>query len=262
MGDAGKDTKAAMTPDGPTRLEQLKSALTEPADTISAAQKYAGERVREATSATLGQMKDAHRLVSGVLGGILLRTDGKRTPHGGGHHERRVLFASYVVGMPLCEQAILEGRYLQALTLLRHEMETLAQIMSSHAGKRTPGKQATMAILGRDIARYYGDLSAAAHASNHVMASGLLTEEMEGHDRISTATYFYPVENRTLARRAFALHLILTIRLIEQVGIDYGMTHPRDSFRPLDLEAVNLALDLMKAEGMVEDIPAKTSLEV
>ena len=117
-----------------------------------------------------------------------------------------------------------------------------------------------MAVLGRDISRIYGELSAAAHASNHDMASGLLTGVMENEETISRATYFYPVENEKLARQAFALHLVLTMNLIGQVAIDYNKAHPEDGFGPLDREALNLALDLLNAEGVVENTPTKTSL--
>jgi len=205
-------------------------------------------------------MVDAHLLITGVLAGALIRTNGMRTEYDVYHQERQVLFASYVVGMSICEQAIEEGRYLQAMTLLRQEMETLAQIVTSHAGKRESGKLANMAALGKDISRTYGDLSAAAHASNHDMASHLLTAAMEGEEAISRATYFYPVANANLARRAFALHLVLTMNLIGQVSIDYYKTHPKDGFGPADQEALNLAVDLLKEEGMLEEFPSKTSL--
>jgi hypothetical protein len=247
-------------PDTTTRLEELKGILNGPAATLNAGQRFASDQVREKTKAAFGRLVDAHLLVSGVIAGVLLRTDGKRTEDGLLHQERRVLFAAYVVGMPLCEQAIEEGRYLQALTLLRQEMETLAQIVTSHAGKRKPGEVANVAVLGKDIARTYGDLSAAAHSSNHDMASGLLTEILETEDRISTGTYFYPVQNMKLARQAFALHLVLTMNLIGQVAIDYNKAHPKDGFGPLDQEALNLAMDLMKAEGLVEKTPTKASL--
>lgn len=260
MGDAGKDTEAIRTPDGTTRLEQLKAALLDPAATLYGAQRFAGDQVRAKTKTSFGRMMDAHQLVSGVLAGVLLRTDGKRTLDGLLNQERRVLFASYVIGMPLCELALEEGRYLQAMTLIRQEMETLAQIVTSHSGQRRPGKPASVAVLGKDISRIYGDLSAAAHASNHDMASGLLTHEMEREDSISRATYFYPVENMKLARQAFALHLVLTMNLIGQVAIDYNKAHPEDGFGPLEQEALNLALELLKAEGMVEGTPTKTSL--
>ena len=247
-------------PDRTTRLEELKSILIGPAATLYAAQKVASDQISEKTKAALGQLVDAHLLVSGVLGGVLLRTNGKYTEHGALHQERRVLFAAYVVGMPLCELAIEEGRYLQALTLLRHEMETLAQIVTSHAGKRKRGELANVAVLGKDIARAYGDLSAAAHSSNHDMASELLTEVRETEDRISRGTYFYPVQNMKLARQAFALHLVLTMNLIGQVSIDYNKAHPEDGFGPQDQEALELALELLKSEGVVEGTPTKASL--
>jgi hypothetical protein len=260
MRDSGKDTKAVRTPEGTKRSEELKTALLGPAETLYGAQKVVCDQVRSNTKAALGRIVDAHLLVRGVLAGVLLRTDGKRIEDGILHQERRVLFASYVIGMPLCEQAIEEGRYLQAFTLLRQEMETLAQIVTSHAGKRKPGKLASVAVLGKDISRIYGDLSAAAHASNHDMASDLLTEVMESEEAISRATYFYPVENMNLARRAFALHLVLTMNLIGQVSIDYNKAHPNEGFGPLDQEALNLAMDLLKSEGMVEDAPTKSRL--
>jgi hypothetical protein len=247
-------------PDGTMRLEQLKTALTPSATTLCRAQKFAGDHVRAKSKATFGRMLDAHLLVSGVLAAVLLRTNGKRTEDGLLNQERRVLFASYVIGMPVCELAIEEGRYLQAMTLLRQEMETLAQIVISHAGRRKPGKPATVAVLGRDISRIYGELSAAAHASNHDMASGLLTGVTENEETISRATYFYPVENMKLARQAFALHLVLTMNLIGQVAIDYNKAHPKDGFRPLEQEALNLVVDLLRAEGVVENMPTKTSL--
>jgi len=235
-----------------SRLEYLKSVLTEPALTIRAAQDYAGNEVRAKTRDALGRMADAHLLIAGVIGGMLLRTDGKRTESGDAMHERCVLFASYVVGMSLCEQAIEEGRYLQSLALLRQEMETLAQVVSSQSGKRKHGKVANVTVLRKDISRLYGTLSAAAHSSKHSMASELLTRKVESEHRISTGTYFYPVLNAELARRAFALHLILTVDLICQMAVDYQQTHPSDGVGALDQETVNLALALMAEEGMVE----------
>jgi hypothetical protein len=203
---------------------------------------------------------DAHLLVTGVLGGALLRTNGKLTKDGALNEERRVLFAAFVIGMPLCEQAIEEGRYLQAMALLRQEMETLAQVMLSHAGKRKHGEVANVAILGKDIARVYGELSAAAHASSHPMASDVLTQIMDHKDAPGglRATLFYPVENLVLARQAFALHLVLTMNLIGQVADDYNKAHPGDGFSSRDQETLNFAVELMNAEGLLEDLPAPT----
>jgi hypothetical protein len=75
---------------------------------------------------------------------------------------------------------------------------------------------------------------------------------METEDRISRATYFYPVGNSKRARQAFTLHLLLLSHLITQISIDYNKVHPADGFGPLDLEALNMAMELMRAEGVVE----------
>lgn len=260
MGNAEKNTEAIRTPDETTRLEQLKTALRGPALTLYGAQSFAGDQVRAKSKASFGRMIDAHLLVSGVLAAVLLRTNGKRTQDGLLNQERRVLFASYVVGMSVCELAIQEGRYLQAMTLLRQEMETLAQIVESHDGTRKPGQTANVKVLGKDLSRVYGDLSAAAHASSHDMVSGFVTGIMETEEATTRATYFYPVENMKLARQAFALHLVLTMNLIGQIAIDYNKAHPKDGFGPLEQEALNVAMELLKAEGVVEGIPTKTSL--
>lgn len=260
MGQGEKNAEAIRTPDETTRLEQLKAAFREPTLTLYGAQSFAGDQVRAKSKASFGGMVDAHLLVSGVLAGVLLRTNGKRTQDGLLNQERRVLFASYVVGMPVCELAIQEGRYLQAMTLLRQEMETLAQIVESHDGKKKPGQTANVKVLGKDLSRVHGDLSAAAHASNHDMVFGFVTGVMESEEAITRATYFYPIENMKLARQAFALHLVLTMNLVGQMAIDYNTVHPEDGFGPLEQEALNAAMELLRAEGVVEGIPTKTSL--
>lgn len=115
---------------------------------------------------------------------------------------------------------------------------------------------ANVTVLGQDVSRAYGDLSAAAHASNHDMASELLTKVVdETEDRISRGIYFYPVQNMKLARQAFALHLMLTIHLITQVAIHCNQAHPKDGFGRLDQEALNLTIELMKQVGLAEEVP-------
>jgi hypothetical protein len=234
--------------------DDLLGLMAHPAATLLAAQKVYADQVREKTKAAYGKLRDAHWLVCGVLGGVLLRTNGKITEFGITNDERRVLFASFVIGMTLCERAIEEGRYLQAMALLRQEMETVAQIVASHTGRKVPLKQATVAVLGKDIARLYGGLSAAAHVSDHDMALGMMTQTMDGNGLPGPTqiTRFYPSFDSEMARRSFALHLLLMARLIEQMSIDYQIAHPEDGFGPDDQKAVDAALDLMKAEGMIE----------
>ncbi len=262
MTDAEKDTKASLTPDAIARLEELKGILSNDAVALTARQKAAGDKVRERTKADLGRLSDAHLLTCGVLAGVLRRTSGLPMKRSAATEERMVLFASFVVGLPLFEQAIEEGRYLQAMALVRQAMETLAQLVGSHHGRRVPGKTVPVNILGTDIARAYGDLSAAAHNANHDLASGLLTREMREPllPGASRARFFFPVENKGLARQAFALHLVLLMNLIGQAALDYNKAYSGGGFGPRDKEALDLAAELMRAEGVLDSAP-KTAQE-
>lgn len=69
----------------------------------------------------------------------------------------------------------------------------------------------------------------------------------------TSGTRYFPAFDEGLARRSFALHLMLIMRVIEQMSIDYTERHGKeDRFCKQDIEAVNLAISLMHAEGVVE----------
>ncbi len=61
----------------------------------------------------------------------------------------------------------------------------------------------------------------------------------------------YPVFDEELARRLFALHLVLMLNLIDEMNLCYR-GQDRESFTEAEVEALNLAVKLMNAEGMVE----------
>ncbi|HYM88148.1 MAG TPA: hypothetical protein VES92_03445, partial [Nitrospiraceae bacterium] len=65
-------------------------------------------------------------------------------------------------------------------------------------------------------------------------------------------TRYFPAFVEQLARRSFALHLMLTLRLIEEMSIDLREQHGDDGFTQREGEAVNLAVQLMITEGMLE----------
>src|SRR5260370_21266222 len=104
-------------------VEARQPELVEAAATLYAVQKVCGDYVGEQSKAAYRRLVEAHLLITGVLATGLLRINGKITSITEGGEERNALFASYVIGMDLCERAIEEGRYLQAHALLRQEME-------------------------------------------------------------------------------------------------------------------------------------------
>lgn len=237
-------------------LRKFTAQFLKPASTLFAVQKVQGATVREETTRAYRKMVDAHLLITGVLAAAIERVGGKVVETSPAYEERTALFASFVIGMDLCERAIEEGRYLQALTLVRQEMEIIAQLITITRGKRQEGKQPKVTVLEEPLRRLYDDLSAAAHVSRHHIVRAatemdVSTMELPG---ATSGTRYFPVFDETIARRCFSLHLMLVLRLIEQMSIDYHEQYaPEDHFRRDDANALELAVSLMVAEEMFED---------
>jgi hypothetical protein len=65
-------------------------------------------------------------------------------------------------------------------------------------------------------------------------------------------TRYFPETDTGLARRSFALHIYMIIRLIEELSLDYDERHPDHAFTDRERVALNHAVKLMIAEGLVE----------
>jgi hypothetical protein len=194
-------------------------------------------------------------LLSGVLASAILKVDGKLVEASQVGQERTALFASFVIGMDLCENAIVEGRYLQALTLLRQELETVAQLTLISMGKRKDGEAANLKVLEKSLVRFHGDLSAAAHVSKHDVVRSMTELDVSELDvpAFTAGARYYPAFNVNLARRAFALHLVLIVKVIEHMSVEHEERHaPEDRFGESESIAVHLAAALMKSEGVIE----------
>lgn len=243
-----------MTDDIDMALEVHRRELIEPAATLYAVQKVYGDKVREQSKAAYRRLVDAHLLITGVLAAALLRINAKIIPITNTSEERNALFASYVIGIEACERAIEEGRYLQAHALLRQEMETLAQLKSVAAGNRNRDRSPNVAVLEKSLARLYDDLSSAAHVSKHHIVRAA-TEWEVSHENMpgpTSGTRYFPAFVGELARRSFGVHLMLTIGLIEEISIDLHEQHGDAAFTEREVEAVDLAVELMIAEGVLE----------
>lgn len=136
-----------MNDDSEADVEAHKRELIKSAATLYGVQKFYGDKVRQQAKAAFGRLVDAHLLITGVLAAVLLRTNEKIVATTNTIEERNALFASYVIGLPVCESAIEEGRYLQALALLRQEMESLAQMKLVSAGKRRANRAPNVKVL-------------------------------------------------------------------------------------------------------------------
>jgi hypothetical protein len=241
-----------MTDDFEASVTAHLHELAGPRAKLFAAQRLSGDKVREQTKGAYGRLVDAHLLITGVLSAALLRVHGRMTQTDATKEESRALFASFVIGMVVCESAIEEGRYLQALALLRQEMETLAQIKAVRAGKKKAKKPPNVRVLEKSLARQYDELSAAAHVSNPHIVRAATEFDVPGNDLPgpTSGRRYFPAFDGTVARRSFTLHLALTIHLIDEFGTDLHERNTGDGFTERDVEAIELAWRLMQAEGM------------
>jgi hypothetical protein len=218
-----------------------------------------GDKARGQTKNAYGRLMDAHLLATGVLAAALLRVNGVISPTTSIGEQRDALFASFVIGITSCENAIEEGRYLQAAALLRQELELLAQLKAVRAGQRNENSSPNLSVikdtvLGESLARLNGDLCAAAHASKHHVVRSMTEYEVSG-DELSgptSGTRYFPQFDENLARRFFSLHLMLIHAIIVELAVDLPEKCNGDGFTEREVEAVNLSLELVRIEGMIE----------
>jgi hypothetical protein len=242
------------TDGGRESIEDHKQALIGPAAMLYSLQTMFGDQARAKAKQAYGQLIDAHLLVAGVLGAGLLRITGAVIPSTPTSEERNALFAAFVIGLQACESAIEEARYLQASALLRQEMEILAQLGAVRGGRRKSNNSPNVTALEKTLRRLYGDLSAAAHASRHDIVEGVTTWEapMEDLPGPTSMTRYFPETDDGLARRSFALHIYMMVRLIEELSLDFDERYPEHVFTDNERKALNHAVALMIAEGLVE----------
>lgn len=235
-------------------IERHKQALIEPAATLYAVQKVYGDQAKAKSMAAYGRLIDAHMLATGVLASGLLRINGAVIEGDQTAFERDALFAAFVIGLEPCERAIAEARYLQAHAMLRQELEILARLKAVGANRRTPNGSPNVAALEQSLGRLYGGLSAAAHVSRHdiVQSATAWVGEMDDLPGPTNMTRYFPETDEGLARRSYALHIYMILRLVEELSVDLGSRHQSAAFTDTENEALNLAIDLMRAEGMLE----------
>lgn len=235
-------------------IEEHKQALIHPAAMLYGVQKMFGDRARAKAKQAYGQLIDAHLLVAGVLGAGLLRITGAVIPTTPTSEERNALFAAFVIGLKACESAIEEARYLQAHALLRQEMDILAQLRTVRERRRKSNGSPNVTALEKSLRRLYGDLTAAAHASRHDIVESVTAwdSSMENLPGPTSMTRYFPETDDGLARRSFALHIYMMVRLIEELSLDFDERHPDHAFTESERNALNHAVALMIAEGLVE----------
>jgi len=207
-----------------------------------------GSEIREHSKRAYNQLLDAHLLAMGALGHAVMRQVDKAGKADTSIDQRFNLFASFAQGVPFCELAISEGLYVQAATLLKQEMETVAAIEECQLDRRIDGKTPNVKNTLWNIARSYGDLNRAAHvADSQVLHHCFQIKGSSGNIGASLV----PVFNAETARSLYALH----VALIVLASIELNELYEEAYGTGLTLEEMSCAIGavrLLSAEGFLE----------
>jgi hypothetical protein len=128
-------------------------------------------------------------------------------------------------------------------------MEILAQLRAVREGRRKSNGSPNVTALEKSLRRLYGDLTAAAHASRHDIVESVTAwdSSMENLPGPTSMTRYFPETDDGLARRSFALHIYMMVRLIEELSLDFDERYPDHAFTESERNALNHAVALMIA---------------
>lgn len=194
------------------------------------------------------RLTEAHAFAWSALGNLISRSAGAKIKEDADVSQKLNLISHFLQSINLCEVAVVEGLYVQAATLLRHEHEIISAVQELGVGKRKDGKtpHATIGVL-KNMGRAYGELSGAAHVSQSVLLHSIIEME-KGELRGPSA---FPIYHRELARNLYALHvcyIALMARLAGEVNYEIGL----GGLSSDEEEMVVLSMATLHKEGLIE----------
>ncbi len=166
--EAGGGDDAAMNahamPQSVDDLEELLSPRLAEQKRLMDAQTNARGCTERLTYEALGTLILPLDVAQGIIADVFHRLDGKAWPYEGEILTRHVLLASFASSMLLTEVITLQGLYVPAATLVRQQMECVAQLDAIESGKsRRKDMTAHLGALRWKLAKANGSLSDIAH---------------------------------------------------------------------------------------------------
>ncbi|TPN33198.1 hypothetical protein [Mesorhizobium sp. B1-1-6] len=194
------------------------------------------------------KLTEAHAFACSAFMNLVSRSSGKKIDEDPNASQQINLLSHFMQGIHLCEEAIAEGLYVQAATLLRQEHEIISAVQELGIGRRKEGKtpHATIGVL-KNMGKVYGDLSGAAHVSQSQLLHDIV--EMErGELRGPSA---FPIYHRDLARNLYSLHvcyIVLMGRLTSEIHDAIGLGRASED----EEKMMVLAIATLHAEGLID----------
>ncbi|NTF13930.1 hypothetical protein [Agrobacterium tumefaciens] len=193
------------------------------------------------------KLTEAHAFACSALMNLFSRNAGRKIKEDPKASKQINLLSHFMQGIHLCEEAIVEGLYVQAATLLRQEHEIVSAVQELGIDKRRDGKtpHATIGVL-KNMGKVYGDLSGAAHVSQSALLHDIVEME-QGELRGPSA---FPIYHRDLARNLYSLHVCYIVmfgRLTSQIHDAIGL----DGASEDEEKMLYLAMATLEGEGLI-----------
>lgn len=232
-------------------VEKAESVLRSGIDLLSSIRESRNE-IREKSKREYGSgLLDAHLMVTGVLHEVLSRKSLIPGKTNKSIANRRVVIVSFVQGIPICEEAIREGLYVQAAALVRQELETVAAIEEEVEDVREDGETPNVKHVPWEMNRLYGELSAATHVSDHGYLAEIYRAEERGDARPVSVV---PTYRDGAARNLYAIYVGLLIQVamhLHEVQVEaYG--EEEGELEEFELLMIMRAVDILNEEGLLE----------
>lgn len=181
----------------------------------------------KAALAELGKIADAYTILLELVAASASRVMGRFMEVDVGASKKEAIFAGYIAGLTLVEDAILYGYSAQAAALVRQELEAVAALEELCRGTRKDGCTPNVKHVTSVPGSIYGQLSRIAHFSDDKQLQHLASCQQLPADapENSVAWLLSPQHIPGVTKRLFGLHTLLLLHFFEHQVAYYVEQH-------------------------------------
>lgn len=121
------------------------------------------------------------------------------------------LIATYIQGVDIVENSIMEGQYTKASAIIKQDYEILTRIIEVKSNKEKEGKTPNVQHLPEEFRKFYGYLNKISHPSNSSIIENFITKlNKENYIGIT----YIPAYNKKLVKAFYDLHLLIMYNIV------------------------------------------------
>lgn len=184
----------------------------------------AGYEIHEQSREHFGELLTAHMLAVGVIGTAVDR-DREGSEIRNDVQKQIALITSFIRGINIVDYSISEGYYIQAIALIRQELETIVAIEELNKGNTVTSETSNVVHVPWSLAKLYGDLSNVDHTAIHNMLEDILAPDSTDLQEDTGGLLMVQKYNEQRSWRLFGLHVSLLILLAIHLHEYYEASH-------------------------------------